>query len=339
MKSAESQKGRWDLLTKQYRERGVALILGAGVSTGCNLPCWSDLLKLVANICWGTRGRARVNELIGSGMSLPTIAGLLEAERPRGTRFSDLLREALYKDFPFTGILKTAAERKRLVELVRGKRTTGGSSTMRAVAAFCAIKQGGSYVANPGVCAVITSNVDAVLRTYVRARYGEWLLRTIETAKHNQRVGRISTYYMHGFLHFNLKMEKTDEEQTPTVFTESEYFDFFNRPHSAFNYTFLYTLREVNCVFIGMSMRDQNIRRLLHYSVAERRGITKTDPRRTGLRHFALLRRSKSTKTDDLADLSLRLLGTRVLWIDSFKEIPQRLGEVYGKSAWHAVYD
>jgi len=338
MTAAEPQLERWKLLAKLYRERGVALILGAGVSTGCNLPGWADLLRRVAASCWGPPGGAIVDDLVKSGMSLPTIAGLLEAERPSGTKFPELLRQALYRDFPFDGILKSAAERRRLVDLVQGTGSSAGNTTMRAAAAFCAIKQSDAFVANPGVHAVITSNVDSVLRTYVRARYDGWLLRTIESAKHNRRSGRIPTYYMHGFLHFNSDPDKAEEEQVPTVFTEAEYFDFFNRPHSVFNYTFLYTLREVNCVFVGMSMTDQNIRRLLHYSVAERRGAGSADPRRTGLRHFALLPRSRSPKNDKLTDLSLRLLGTRVLWIDSFDEIPDRLGKVYGHGKWQEVY-
>ena len=334
----ESQPERWERLTRQYREHGVALILGAGVSTGCGLPGWSDLIRRVAESCWGARGPEKVNALLAAGMSLPTIAGLLEAERPRDRTFSELLRSALYKDFPFQGILTTADERRKLVRLVHGTRGSPGNATMRAVAAFCAVQEGNEFVANPNVHAVITSNVDAVLRTYVRARYGAWLLRTIESAKHNGRAGRIPTYYMHGFIHFTVASGKKDDEHVPTVFTEAEYYDFFNRPHSVFNYTFLYLLREYNCIFIGMSMEDQNIRRLLHYSVAERRALSDSDPRRTGLRHFALLPRSASKVVDKQRDLALRLLGARALWFDDYSEIPERLAQLYGSSQWPSVY-
>lgn len=327
---AESQEKRWEMLTKQYRQGGVALVLGAGVSTGSNIPDWGELIRRVADARWGPTGRNIVDDLLAAGMTLPTITGILAAER-RDVDFPKLLRAALYRDFPFKQILNSAAERKRLVSLVH--RT---NSTLRAVAAFCAAKRDEAFIANPAVHAVITSNVDAVLRTYVRARYDDWLLRTIETAKHSGRRGRIPTYYMHGFLHFVAKGD--DEEQTPLVFTEAEYFDFFNRPLSVFNYTFLYILREYHCVFIGMSMKDQNIRRLLHYSAAERRAGSDADPRRTGLRHFALLPRSESAKVDKHNDLALRLLGTRALWIDSFADIPVRLGDLYGKADWPSVY-
>jgi hypothetical protein len=318
MKAPESQPTRWKLLRKQYRERGIALVLGAGVSTGCGLPGWADLIRRVAQECWGPNGATTVKDLRSNGMSLPTIAGLLDAERPRNSSFAELLPRALYRDFPFKDVLTTPEDRSKLVNLVHGTSSKLGNSTMRAVAALCAVKDVNGFVANPKVHAVITSNVDAVLRTYVRARYGAWLLRTIESAKHNPRSGRIPTYYMHGFLRFSPSSAKEDDEQVPTVFTEAEYFDFFNRPHSVFNYTFLYLLREYNCVFIGMSMEDQNIRRLLHYSVSDRRGMSASDPRRTGLRHFALLPRSRSKHIDKRRDLALHLLGTRALWLEGY---------------------
>jgi hypothetical protein len=330
VKLIESQTRRWELLTKNYRNAGVALFLGAGVSTDCKLPDWQELICRVAEICWGGHARQTVHELLANGLSLPAVAGILKSELKTGAAFLKRLRTALYRDFPFHEILKTPAKRRELVKFVHK------NSTMRAVAAFCAVKISNNFGANPLVHSVITSNVDAVLRTYARARYGEWLLRTIGSAKHNRRVGRIPTYYMHGFLHFDAAQTE-DRKGVPCVFTEEEYFDFFNRPHSVFNYTFLYLLREFHCVFIGSSMQDQNIRRLLHYSVSERRGA-RNDPRRSGLRHFALLRRSGSAKNDNLSDLSLRLLGTRALWLDSYDEIPARLAEVYGRPAWDAVY-
>jgi hypothetical protein len=273
-------------------------------------------------------------------MGLPAITAVLEHDRPAVRDFREILREALYKKFPFRHSLDTKAKRQELVNFVHGESSHGkGNSTMRAVAAFCASKKGSSFQANSKVHAIITSNVDIVLRKYVRARYGTRLLRTIESARHNRRSGRIPTYYMHGFLRFAADKAKDDEEYVPTVFTEAEYFDFFNRPHSVFNYTFLYILREFHCLFVGMSMDDANIRRLLHYSVAERRSCAKgkTDPRLSGVRHFAILRRSSSTEVTRALDVSLGLLGTRGLWIKSFDEIPERLGRLYGKH-WPAVY-
>ena len=117
--------------------------------------------------------------------------------------------------------------------------------------------------------------------------------------------------------------------------TEHEYFDFFNAPTSLFNYTFLHLLREYSCLFIGLSMQDDNIRRLLHYSKQERvralldegKSWKKADSKT--LRHFAVLKRSESGVVDRLTESSLKRLGTRTLWISDYGEISLRLADMY----------
>src|SRR5829696_6637493 len=130
---------------------------------------------------------------------------------------------------------------------------------------------------------------------------------------------------MHGFLRYYAQAREAGDEPSPCVFTEEEYFDFFNRPYSVFNYTMLYLLREYNCLFIGMSMQDLNVRRLLHYSTAELRGHGRTRPTRSGLRHFAMLKRPRDPELERLTEISLRRIGTRALWVEDFEEIPEHL--------------
>src|SRR5438552_886446 len=86
---------------------------------------------------------------------------------------------------------------------------------------------------------------------------------------------------------FYTQADDADEGTVDCVFTEQQYYDFFSRPYGVFSYTFLYLLREFSCVFIGMSMQDENIRRLLHYSVSDRLGESASTRKRA--RHFALL--------------------------------------------------
>ncbi|HYD84255.1 MAG TPA: SIR2 family protein, partial [Opitutus sp.] len=196
------------------------------------------------------------------------------------------------------------------------------------------------YLPNTRIRAVVNFNLDAVLRAYAAARYDTYLFRTIERADKPQRIGRIPIYHMHGLVKFDRSRRDDDTHEIRSVFTEGEYFDVFNQPHSVFNYTFLYLLREYNCLFIGLSMNDENIRRLLHYSTSERRrqvGDSASSPR-AALRHFAILRRTPSKEVDALIDISLRRLGTRVLWIANFAELPSRLAYVYGQAEWENVY-
>lgn len=76
---------------------------------------------------------------------------------------------------------------------------------------------------------------------------------------------------MHGFLRFDqAARDLSKNAPDAAVLTEQDYFEFFNDPMSLFNYTFMYLLREPPCLFIGLSMQDENIRRLLYFSRMER---------------------------------------------------------------------
>jgi len=151
---------------------------------------------------------------------------------------------------------------------------------------------------------------------------------------------------MHGYLRFDkYSGDRTKEAPDVLVFTEQEYFDFFNQPNSLFNYTFLYLLREYSCLFIGLSLNDDNIRRLLHYSKAEREhsfereGVSQPDEREI-IRHFAILPDWTAPEINDLTEASLKRLGTRVLWVSKFSEIPDCLGSMYEAAGgkWRDVF-
>lgn len=325
-------------MRERYQSRGLVLALGAGLSIGCKLPSWPELLLRIGQDCLGKRGRDTVQQLIDSGMTLPAIAGILESKRPKGASFRELVKKALYQDFPFEEAINTEAQQNKLVQFVQKC-----NPTMRAVAAFCAARSTSEapFTANERICAVVNFNLDSVLRSYARARYGSYLFRTIESATKLSKIGRIPIYHMHGFLKFYKSNRPDDDEEVPCVLTEGEYYDSFNRPHSMFNYTFLYLLREYNCLFIGMSMNDENIRRLLHYSTTERRYQAKErskNSERIALRHFAILKRSGTAKVDELTDVALKRLGTRALWMDDFNELPERLGYIYSNTGWKEVY-
>ena len=103
------------------------------------------------------------------------------------------------------------------------------------------------------------------------------------------------------------------------VFTEQDYFNFYNDPTSLFNYTFLYLLREATCLFVGLSMQDENIRRMLHLSKMERvqdlirEGVKHKKARERSFRHFVILKRCEMHLIDKALQQSLLRLGTHVL--------------------------
>lgn len=157
----------WERLNKDYRKNGIALALGAGVSAGCNLPNWRDLLERIAICCYGRRGKKRFQEMLKDGYPLPAMAGILEADCPKGWNFTEVIRDALYKKFPYYESKGKKFDSEKFQRFVRAK-----NQTLSAVAALCAVKQRSEfYAANPRIHAIVNSNFDATLREYARARY------------------------------------------------------------------------------------------------------------------------------------------------------------------------
>ena len=340
----------WADLAAAYCGRGVVLALGAGASVQSGLPTWGELLRRLSVHAFGDHGPELLQQLGRQGYAYPAIGSIIEAEcTARGVtagpaEFTHLIRHELYRDFPFYPQGVDDANRAEFL------RVLGGNATLRAVASLCAMRradgQGDAFAINPRVHAVVNFNLDALLRVFTQERYRTFILKVVERASAGSYHGRISEYHMHGYLHFDRRhFGNPRRETTARVFTEQEYFDFFDRPHSAFNYTFLYLLREFTCLFVGMSMRDDNVRRLLHYSRVEREQSYRAAGRpidraeRKSLRHFALLARMPTEELCRIAESSLRRLGVRVLWLDGYAELPARLRWLYEAAGgeWEVV--
>lgn len=335
----------WAELGEQYQERAIVLVLGSGTSAGCNIPTWTELMQRGLDLADPHHG-LDVRHLQELGLSLPTIASLIEERSGSRQAFIELMRNALYQDFLFYPHDVDKSNRRQFIHYIHQN-----NSTLRAIGAMCArrIPATANYEANPHIAAVVNFNLDALLQTYIYARYHKRLVRTVERASAAPIKAKINVYQMHGYLAFgNQKGDSTVEAADAAVLTEQDYFDFFNQPNSLFNFTFLYLMREYPCCFIGLSMQDDNIRRLLHYSRREQynglKSKGKGQPetwRRQLMRHFVILEHTGDAAIDRAITDTLRPLGVNVLWIKGFDEIPLRLGELYATTgdSWADVFD
>ena len=343
-------------LKATYLTEGLVLVLGAGVSKGAGLPDWRELLKRIGRECLGDDGPEMVCDLMKEGLSLLSIGGMLKASCPKDRTFSDIVRQQLYAEFRFYSKDGHKHDPASLVDHVQNNE----NQTLNAVTSLCAVRdkrydKAHFYVPNPKVHAIINFNIDAVLTEYVQARYPRKnmhpIVRTVERASKSKDPEKISVYHLHGYLRFDPMANRSDKEASDKlVFAEQEYFEFFNSSTSLFNYTFLYMLREYSCLFIGLSMQDDNIRRLLHYSRKERvqayeeerkRKRTRAEIEAKALRHFVILRKFESQTKMQLIERALHYLGSIVVWVDAYEDIPQLLGEIYtfGGNDWSTVYE
>jgi hypothetical protein len=348
-------------LEEAYADRGIVLVLGAGVSKDSGLPMWDELLwRVHGRLYGGARPGKQVRR-----MGAPELASLLHArtrvlgmnERQQREMFAEHVRAALYSDFDWK--LFERLDRHNAPRFVT--RIDETNMTLRAVSAMCVRVEAGRFAPNPHVKAVVTFNLDNILQSHSRAKYcekyeprpsgsrsRELILRSVERPSASSRVDKTSVFHMHGMIRFDKTMRALHKHAPDQlVLTEQDYFDRFNDPTSFSNYTLLHLLREHTAVFVGLSMHDQNLRRLLHYSVMERKmalqAERKASPGEIDLtvrRHVALLKHHEQRATDAAHEQTLAQLGVHIRWMSDYGDIPAVLGEVYGSAdEWGAVFD
>jgi len=376
----------WAKFKQAYKRDGIVLVLGAGVSLRSEIPLWEELIRSMTMKMDGGSEKM-FNTLRGMGMSLTAIASLLEERTKSGRKdFVEEVRKALYEKFRFYPNGITKSNYAKFVQYIEqgvpgaeaGTMVVEPNHTLHSVGAFCTVwqvpatKDASPFVINPRVHAVVTLNMDALLQSYIYARTRKHLLRTVERPSANRFPDRINVYHIHGYLHFDTRhadrsrdkpdtKRRTRDAPDAVVLTEQDYYDFYNNPNSLFNYTFLYFLREYSCLFVGLSMDDVNIRRLLHYSKMERmRALERRrgkpldavlDPverekyaeelRTACTRHVAILGRNKDKEVDKAMESTLRPLGVSAVWVDAkFEGLPRKLGSLYHAAGedWEKVY-
>lgn len=125
----------------------------------------------------------------------------------------------------------------------------------------------------------------------------------------------LKIYHVHGFLpKVRVKSEMDKLHQRSICLTEADYHMLYNQPYSWPIASQLSFFRENVCLFIGCSLSDPNIRRLLE--------LTACDPPR----HYAILPRSDGAEPlsgKDLLQVSAHFsrIGVNVLWVRDFAEV------------------
>jgi hypothetical protein len=279
-KIGRSLVNRGDLegLQRAWRERDLVLFLGAGVSKPYGIPTWNDL---VLEILFDQTDVARRLEPIDLPFRRALAAWLVDyydydpiilarvvkneirrrASRRSGDQddahllFLEKVREHLYPRHP-------PAPRE--------------PTTLTAVADF--IKRSGE---DSGVTAVVSFNYDDLLE---RKLAGSLEFRPIWNARRHHERG-LPILHPHGFL-----PQEGDFEDCELVFTEDDYHGLTTTVfHWALTAIVNY-LRHHTVLFIGLSMLDPNLRRLLdasyvhgdvpaHWQVQKRHKIARAEIR------------------------------------------------------------
>lgn len=312
----EKRKRYVEQLHVQYENDNIVLFLGAGASNEAKIATWHTLIselfvalidkQLIANhIQIEKKDKKKiVKEVINQNGNSPLLQ----------TRF---LRNGFENDF------------EELVREILYKNAVESSDLLEEIGQLCIPNRG-----KLGVRAIINYNFDDLveknlkrLRVKYHSIYGEGMIPDAD---------ELGIYHVHGFL----PQEKENYEnltKSLLVFSEEGYHKLMLEPYNWANISQLNYMINNTCLFIGLSMTDPNMRRLLEIAAQKR---TENDG---DCQHYAIMRRfrmKESAEVDSIKSFErvnetlqesfFKELGVNVIWIDEFSDIPIILKQIKG---------
>lgn len=311
---------------KRVVEQGNSvLFLGAGVSMSAKMPSWNKLLKDLMGEVKQLKGETldafkelNSHVLEECGDSYLVMARYLQTAiklYDKKLKFSELIQKHLYSKEHSSRLLEA------LATIVQQKKTDE----------------------------VLTYNFDDILeqklteKGLLNGKDFITISKDAEIKGHNM----LPIYHVHGVI----------PETGPAdivVFSEEEYHKRYSAPFHWSNIEQLHAMSRKHCFFIGLSMADPNLRRLLDAA----KQINETDDEC----HYVFLRRQKlekyclanmadmckyvhvseslidKTKQKDIYNLNytviesiFRDLGVKVIWFEDFdEELPRLVEDVFG---------
>ena len=292
-----------------YNNGNLVLFCGAGISYDAGIPTWNKLLEELLERFVGETDKRQISksDLANLFQNKLKVSPLILGKHLKfglGDEFTTIVRDILYQDCNDNS--KTIDE---IVELSRARRNR---KTLKAI---------------------ITFNFDDLIEKKMKNEKIDY--RTIFAEGERFEENEIPIYHPHGFLPRNIKLTKDNE----IVFSEDTYHTQFIDPFSWGNLVQLNYLNNSTCLFVGISLTDPNMRRLLDVSM---RKNGKNEKNHYIIRkHYTNYDLYSDTKNKvDSENKMLKLiehieekdansLGFNVIWVDEFSEIPEILNNIY----------
>ena len=295
-------------LKRKYQNEELTLFLGAGVSVDSGIPKWNDLINSLLSEMILRKAEGKHDALLSA--HLPEIINLAYKNK---------------EDSPITqmryirGAFNSEEYQRIVHDVLYANHPKPNTELLDAIAAICTPKRN-----HIGVQGVVTYNFDDLLER--RLKNQKVLTNTISGELDITDPERLSIFHVHGYLPQRIKEY---DDKAELIFSEEDYHRVYRDAYCWSNIVQLNYLRERTCLFIGCSLTDPNLRRLL--DVAAR---SNEKPR-----HYAFLRKNNLDESGidpgalnayKRIDMNLRekyyaAIGINVIWIDKYEDIPRML--------------
>jgi hypothetical protein len=336
-----------------YNRRGLVLYIGAGVSQSMDLPSWNELLRLLTTRMMarrvstavealkGLKEEARWGAIASLQEQVAEEAGEAEFDKPK-LMLARSIKDA-FGDRLGLMVARDMYRRSKLISFYRRRmrsdefNVSRGGRPEREAMPSSMLLDAIVALARPerevkGVHAIINYNYDNLLDEKLREESIRCV--TVLSGKGGVPSGSLPCYHVHGVLPVAEYLKSmTSFKKNPFVgeaignfvFSEDEYHLEYSDPYRWSNITQVAMLSRYTGLFVGLSMEDPNIRRL----------IDVVHSQYPDSRNFAILPRKKSlvankdSKQSVVRNLfesvetkSFDQIGMRIIWVDSFGEIP-----------------
>lgn len=163
------------------------------------------------------------------------------------------------------------------------------------------------------ISSAITYNYDDLLETAL----GPDKVQTIGRASDIER-GKFPIYHVHGILPH--EKNKGETVLANAILSENQYHKLYEEAFHWSNVEQLHALQRNTCFFIGFSIADPNLRRLLD--------IAKSDGRHFVFlcrKEFSVCENQKNEENLRVHERLMNSLGLNVIWFEDFHELPKLL--------------
>lgn len=226
-----------DEIKDQYLNEQLVLVLGAGVSISCGAPNWNKLLQILHAKTFEendilSSSYASIFEYIFRPNNLITaryISNYLKVEN----KFNLNVRESLYP------------------------KTITDSDLISELANLCTKKNHLKRLNS-----IITYNYDDILEENIRSKKDPLLFKSIYGESYLLNDNELPIFHVHGFL----PRKGEISEENNIVLSEDTYHDQYRNINSWQNRIQTEKFSTKTCLFIGISLTDPNVRRLLDVS-------------------------------------------------------------------------
>lgn len=285
----ETRKDRLANAINDLKRYDCAIFLGAGVSVSAQMPSWNKLLKEIVAV-----GKIIDQDEFGAISHEMDNSNLLIAR---------YIQKSLGMD--------NNEIRKRIWNIFYNNGNIGESDLISSICKLVNCQK--------NVRSILTYNYDTLIEENLN-KMGKICFPVY--GYNRDEYNSFPVYHVHGII----SRDNKNQQEERIVLSEKDYHEMYSKVFDWSNVEQLHALTRCTCFFVGLSMKDPNLRRLLEIA---------NGYRGKEVRHYAFLERKSKCKTAikreedfQIRENMLADLGINVIWYsghNNHKQLPKLL--------------